>query len=105
MLNHNCFCGCCLDCSYKEECVTAVNQRIDISTPVEIEANAHIKGTKIKCGKPKLSSYSKPRCCYKKNTCEFIVFQTLCVKIPISYSVKAKAGASFIDCNSDEHHC
>ena len=105
MSDINCHCGSCLECNYKNKCISTIKQHVDISTPVMLEANANIKGTNIKCGEPKICSYSKPDCCYKKNTCEFIVKQTLNVEIPICYSVKVNAGKSHIECNKKDNLC
>jgi len=90
----------CLDCNSQNKCDAAVEQCVAVHTPIRLEVASEPTDMEIECGIPRICSYSKPRCC-RKSSREFVVKQFLCVKIPISYTVKADMLESYIECNKD----
>ncbi|MGI6270036.1 MAG: hypothetical protein ACOYKJ_05840 [Candidatus Howiella sp.] len=76
-------------------CVKVGYQYADICVPVEVKSNAEIGKIETECcGEPMVSCKQNAADC----TCEIRIVQKVCIKIPVRYSIAARAGESTIDC-------
>ncbi len=83
------------------ECTKTYFQHANISLPVEIKPAAMVGEIEMECcGEPVLTN----RACKDCNTCEVLITQQLCVKIPIVYKVSANISdcASIISCENPD---
>ena len=80
-----------------EEPCSVVTKCLKANTPIRLKVVPELGCANVECGTPKICFFSKPFCC-SRNSCEFIVEQTIMVEIPIRYFIKADVGESYIDC-------
>ena len=76
---------------------SAVTKCLEASTPIKLRVESELGDTNIECGPPEICFFSRPFWC-RRNSCEFVVNQTLMVEIPIRYLIKADAGESHVEC-------
>lgn len=79
-----------------EACEKVTYQYADVKVPVKIKPKAVIGEVEAKCfGEPQVK-YCEGHC---KESCELVISQKICIKIPISYHVETKVGPDCVDCN------
>ena len=80
-----------------EGCFKVSYQYADISVPVEIKPTATVGDIEVECCGDSIIT-RKEKC---GNSCEIIISQKICIKIPVSYNVSAKVGESAVNCKSN----
>ena len=83
------------DCVDKDECKKLVKHYIDINIPVDVTPKTEVGRIETECcGEPTVicADGGKP------DSCNFILVQKVCVRIPVKYTFASKVGPGIVDC-------
>ena len=87
-----------------KECKTVVEQSMEICTPFKLEPMVWVGDMVMECLESEIRKRPKNDC-QNRNSCEFMVKQTIKVEIPICYSVQVAAGDNYIECDQQINKC
>ncbi len=80
----------------KDDCLKVGQQYADVNVPLQLKPKAIVGDIVMECcGDPEVKCLQDKQ----KNTCDVIVTQKVCIKIPICYGIDANVGESGITCD------
>lgn len=77
-----------------KSCTKVSYQSADVSVPIEIKPDVTVGRIEVECcGEPVVKRGGS---CH--NSCDVVISQKICVKIPLKYDVCTKVGDSVVEC-------
>ena len=88
----------------RDGCCSVVKKKIGVQTPVEVKVKTHSGHVKVMCSTPYITGGGIEQAAHHHGgcggtKCEFVINQTICLEIPISYRVRTDVKDSFVNCD------